>query len=287
MKPDALSRVVLLLLCSRPFRGLLAVSLLAAMITLATSTSMAALRLSLEQSNTAYFGATQAVLQPDRPPMARPGQQIPDDPLAAAVGDRVQVVRVAWTPVSLRDASDGFTGIGFGELAMPSPALEGTVELIEGRWPRTPGECVAIGDVPERTGPPLGSWELTMVGRVTSVFTADHPSVTCAPGTWELWRMTPEQLDLTADAIGYQYYLRGDPQEVRQVVDSLVERGLVSADYGVSVRKDQRPPSAGRFLFDQAPMVALPLMLAAVLGGLVARWSGAVSRALERAGVPR
>ena len=63
MKPDALSRVVVLLLRSRPFRGLLVVSLLAAVVTLATSTSMAALRLSLEQSNTAYFGATQAVLQ--------------------------------------------------------------------------------------------------------------------------------------------------------------------------------------------------------------------------------
>lgn len=287
MKADALSRVVLLLLRSRPFRGLLVVSLLAATVTLATSTSMAALRLSLEQSNTAYFGATQAMLQPDRPPVARPGQQIPDAPLVAAVGDQVQVVREAWTRVSLRDASGGFTEISYIELAMPSPALEGTLELIEGRWPQAPGECAATGDVPERTGPPLGVWELTMVGRLTSVFTADHPSATCAPGTWELWRMTPAQLELTADAIGYQYWLVGDPQQVQQVVDSLVERGLVSAGDGVSVRKDQRPPSAGRLLFDQAPMVALPLLLAAVLGGLVGRWGGAVSRALERAGVPR
>lgn len=143
MRPDALTRVVVLLLRSRPFRGLLVVSLLAATVTLATSTSMAALRLSLEQSNTAYFGATQAMLQPDRRPMARPGQQIPDAPLVAAVGDQVQVVREAWTRVSLRDASDGFTEISYIELAMPSPPLEGTLELVEGRWPQAPGECAA------------------------------------------------------------------------------------------------------------------------------------------------
>lgn len=287
MKPDALARVVTLLLRSRPFRGLLVVSALAVAVVVATSTSMAALRLSPEQVDTAYFGATQAYLQPWDAPQARPGQQIADHPLVAELDDRVEVIRVATAHPSLRDASGGFDSLVFRELAMPSPVLEGTVELIEGRWPQAPGECVATRDVPERTGPPLGSWELTVVGRVTNVFTADYPEVVCAPGTWGRWEMSAEQLSLTADAVVNAYYLVGDPQDVQQEVAFLVERGLVDSQNDVSVRGRQRPPSASRFLSDQAPMTALPLLLAAVLGGVVGRWGGAVSRALERAGVPR
>ena len=287
MKPDALARVVTLLLRSRPFRGLLVVSGLAAMVVLATATCVAALRLSPEQRDIAYFGATQAYVQPWDAPQARPGQQIADHPLVAGLDGRVEAIRVGTAHPSLRDASGGFDSLLFSELAMPSPAFDGTVELFQGRWPQAAGECVATRDVPERTGPPLGSWDLTVVGRVTMVFTADYPEVACAPGTWALWEMSPEQLSLTADAAANAYYLVGDPQDIQRAVASLVERGLVDGQYDVSVRGGQRSPSASRFLNDQAPMVALPLLLAVVLGGLVGRWGGAVARALERAGVPR
>ena len=287
MKADALARVVLLLVRSRSFRGLLVVSLLAATVALATSTSLAALRLSPEQSDVAYFGATQAYLQPLSRPMARPGEPIPDHPVLAELGDGVEVIREGASWPSLRTIDGGFDGTLFAELALPSPILQGNTDLVEGRWPRVAGECVATADLPERTGPPLGSWELTVVGRIRDAFVPHSSTVACAPGTWERWQVPPEQLELIGDAASYDYYLAGDPQQVEEVVDSLIERGRLTRDE-VSVRSwPKRTGSASRFLFDQLPMVTIPVLLAAVLGGLLARWGGAVSRALERAGVPR
>lgn len=287
MKPDALARVVVLLLRSRPYRGLLVVSVLAAMVAIATSTGLAALRLSPQQAAVAFFGATQAYVQPDDPPTARPGQEIEDHRFVAELDDRVQVIRHATAWPSLQDASGGFGTTSFSEVALPSPMFEGNLDLIEGRWPQRPGECVATADLPDRTRPPLGSWELTVVGRVTNVFHADRAEIICAPGTWARWEMTPEERYLTSDIALFDYYLVGDPPEVRQVVASLIQRGLMTPDQAWPRDETERPTSASRFLSDQVPMAMIPLLLAAVLGGLVARWGGAVARALERAGVPR
>lgn len=289
MKTSALSRVVLLLLRSRPFRGLLVVSGIAAMIVLATSTSMAALRLSDEQAAVSRFGTTQAHIQPLNAPTAGPGEPTPDSPGIATIDHRLSVIRYRRASPTLANRQGEYVDTHYTELSLPSPVYEGSYELTAGRWPQEPGDCAATAQFADTTRPPLGSWELRIVGRIIDIFEPGSTVIACGPGTWERWDLPAAQSSLTSFVIQADYYLMGDPDQVAAAAAALIDQGYF-APYEIELRAaptTSTGPSARRFLFDQAPMAAIPLVLAVVLGGLVARWGGALSRVLERAGVAR
>lgn len=283
-----LNRVVGLLVRSHPFRGLIALSGCGAFLVIATSSGVASLQLAPGQLASSLLGESEAMVEPVDGPSAAPGESLPNPSWAGTLSPGVAVITTAKAMVPLGGAS-GSEQTLYRELAMPSVALDGNTTLEQGRWPAAPGECVVTGERPGGLASPLGSWSLTVVGRVRDVYEPTLREALCAPGTWNLWRLSQEQRRASSYAAAAEYYFTGERDAVSTTLSALLEQNAFGTSPTIERREElsaPKPTSAQRFLGDRAPMLAIPSVLTMIAAGLLARWGGAVARALTRAGIP-
>lgn len=285
-----LTQVMVLLLRSRPLRGLLIISGLAAALLSTTASSIAMLQPSPQQTAMANLGAAQARIDLADITIA-PGA-VPTSPhWIGQVEAGVNLITVLEAQVSLRSGESGdATHVMYRELELPSKALEGRVELFQGRWPSDPGECVGTAGLAKELNSPIGSWHLTATGTVRPLLEADDLQVVyCAPGTWKLWSLSSAEAAASGAAASTVYYLDGATDSVATSMQQLLDAGVIN-DYNSISRTQvlgERGLSPSRFLATRLPLLALPGALAAVLAGIVAQWGAAVAAALERVGLPR
>jgi putative ABC transport system permease protein len=217
-----------------------------------------------------------------------PGAALVSPGWGTGEGEGEEVLPVWRTLLPLSVADGSFATVAYSELEMPSPVLNGNTKLVSGRWPATAGECVATAWATGQASPPIGEWPLTIVGRLKDVFYPSADGFYCAPGTWETWRLSEAEQQASRFAVSAEFFLLGDPGVVERELVQVVDGGQYGA-CTVETREQLLAfsgVSAQKFLGEQAPFLALPFGVALVLAGRLARWSGVVSRALVRAGVP-
>ncbi len=292
MKTRWRAQVGWLLVRSRPFRGLLALTGVATVLVMATSTSIAALQWSPQQVVMSALGGAEAAVAPYNEEVFAPGAVLGEPSWVASVDQGVDVVTVWGSLVSLSIADEPPTDVTYAELPTPSPVLAGKVDLVAGRWPVAAGECVSTERPAGRAGPPVGRWPLTITGQVKEVFSPQSDGVYCAPGTWQTWRLSAAEEETINTSVSAQYYFVGSPMPVASELSRLIGQKDFGPDkysFGLDTRQallDLDQGSFNKFMGDRAPLLLLPFAVALVLASRLGVWSGRVVRALVRAGVP-
>lgn len=240
-----------------------------------------ALTLSPTQQNEKLYGATEGTVQTWE--AARPGQY-PPRPAWLHV-DGVEVLPYYLSSIA---ASDGVssTNWAYAETAMPSPVTQHRFELISGRWPSDPGECLTVGSAPvAELHVTAGELPLTITGTGLDVYSPDSETLMCAPGTWGTWQGTDtaqfESNEITAD-----YFLDGDQDTVDHLLGELLTAGhinpwMASTPSGAVFAT----PTPQRFLALYSVAAALCICVPLAASGLLSKWVGQVQLALKRAGV--
>ncbi len=286
-----------LLLLSRPFRGLLAGLVAAAALVALTAVTIGALTLSGDQEVTKSLGASTLRIQDSSAPAMRPGDSQPAHPhwLSELGKSASLVVAQVWSQVSLSGNGGDQWSVNYLEFssALPTDAIEGNTVLTAGRWPTSPGECLATGGLPDEPVPALGTWPLRVVGRGYEVFAPESTTIICAAGTWQSWMLKAAEREMTADSAQLTYFLSGEESSLQEAAWRLQQSGeLPAADVGAGsvdltfasyFVRDTR--SAFRILGTTAPLLVLPMGLALLLAGGLGRWRARVAQVLLTIGI--
>ena len=263
-------------------------TVLAAVLVSVATTWIQALSLSAEQRLSSTLGTTVASITPINQAPEPPGHTAPDVPawiitVAAESRATVHTERRAQLPARL---AAGTELVVYREAAQPSAFLAGDLELVSGQWPARAGECVGNGAAATFQGPALGTWPIHMVGGTRTPYQPNLAQLTCAPGTWQGWKIPDHEVAVSGTSASSQYYLEGDSAAVvgslirRAPTDASLVEVVTAADFGDTV-------SAQRVLADRMPFLLIPLVVAAVFSGLVSRWATGVSHQLYLAGLSR
>ncbi len=280
-----------LLIRSQPYRGLMILMTVVTVLVSTTSASITALAWSPQQRTTHTLGSTESVVQSLAQESQLPGSELGDPAWSLGLEEGVATVSKWSTQVPLGINGNSLGYMSYVELEMPSPVMSGSVELLEGRWPNKPGECVTVSQASGQAVAPIGDWSLTIVGEIRIIFSPGDEAFYCAPGTWQTWSMTEQEQEASRNAISVSFYFQGETSAVARVIARLTSEGNlgpVDALY-VTTRQElllSADISAQRFLSEQVPLLLIPFSLALVLAGRLSRWCGVVSRALVRTGVP-
>jgi hypothetical protein len=260
----------------------------AAMLVSATMSGIEALKLSPQQELASWLGQTRAMLAAYDIPSSPPGIPLEQPGWVGEIRSGAQLISVWDGQVSVSDQTGAFVGVAYRELDMPSAALVGNTELIDGRWPARPAECVAAGEVADNAHPPIGEWSLSITGHVVLTYFPGESALICAPGTWVAWRMSADERSAAGVGLMPSWYFAGDRAAVMATLNVLPARSdfppvttQVEDDFGRPDRINSQ-----KFLGERLPFVVVPFALALVLAGLLGRWGGEVARALSRSGVP-
>jgi hypothetical protein len=277
-----------LLARSRPFRALLVTVGVASLLVSATVSGIEALKLDPQQVLASWLGQTRAMVSPYDIPGSPPGTPLGQPEWLSELQPGAQLI-TAWSgQVPVRDQGGTFSQISYRELELPSPALAGNTELIDGDWPVQPGECVSTKQAADNPDPPIGEWSLTVTGRVGLTYYPGGSELICAPGTWGTWKMSSAENAAAGVAATPSWYLTGDRDAVVASLNTVVgSDGFPPAT--IETADDLLQPnsmSAQKFLGERLPFLVIPFALALVLAGLLGRWGGEVARALSRSGVP-
>ncbi|MDR2930876.1 MAG: hypothetical protein LBV06_08255 [Propionibacteriaceae bacterium] len=113
----------------------------------------------------------------------------------------------------------------------------------------------------------------------------------CAPGTWQSGHLPESEQTASNFSINPDYYFVGGTNAVNVELSRLAGVGAFGDQRSFSVQTRaqillKNGVSANEFFGDRTLLLLVPFVLGLVLAGRLATWSGAVSRALTRSGVP-
>lgn len=281
------SSLVLLTLRNRTLRrGLLPV-LISATLGWTVFGLLQSMTLSPEQSVEAAYG--QADGQTSIAEEIPPGAPFPPFTVPEAIH---QVTPALLANVTWRLDSEEVVDTAYSELALPSFATVGRLELLDGRWPAAPGEVAISRGFPATIGmrlqPQVGSWPLHVVGVVQERYQRDAPTVHGSPGSWAQWRMTPQEASLGGfSANPSLFWQAADPPRASHAIQ--MANPLGSGEQGSdseTLRLTRSQPSARAWLERGFLAFVLPIAGALVSGALLGRWLSRIGGPLRDIGLP-
>lgn len=271
---------------SRPLRALAIGAAFVAAVVCFTSTWVLALSLSTSQRAAATLGDTSTSISILNPPSQPPGEA--PAPTPAWITDLAQkdngviAVRVAQFPAHVGGSTHL---VDYTETHFPSPAYDSRALLTSGTWPVSSGQCVLAGPG-QFAGPVLGEWPLSIVGSASSPYQPDTNLLMCAPGTWQLWQVAPDEAIVAGTRATTEYYLTGpEPTSDAMLRASVATQATGGVDFSLVSSFIERT-SPQRVLSDTIPFLTLPLVVCSILASLAMRWATRVSRHLYLAGLP-
>lgn len=127
------------------------------------------------------------------------------------------------------ETHEGQMGLVYHEQPLPNPSVTGDLNLASGRWPSRPGEVAVHEGTGLSVGGELravhGDLALTVVGVVSSVWSASQDIVHGAPGTWKEWRISSREVqEAGVTSFREVYWSSPHPAEVVSRLDRNVER---------------------------------------------------------------
>lgn len=187
--------------------------------------------------------------------------------------------------VDLRDESGQLFTLQYQELPLPSAPVQDRVELINGTWTSTAGECVSTLGSGVFTST-FGKWKLHSIGTARNIFTPSASIIWCAPGTWKLWQDIPANSNSGAN-LSTSYYFSGNSEAIDSYLEGLAAKKKIPA-YSIVLRTSIDVPdngSATDFLSVQALSTALLIAVPWIFSGRLSRWTKSVQSVLVQSGI--
>lgn len=273
-----MKHLIPLLLRSRVFRGLLAAVCVVGVGAGIFRCSLDSLTLSPEQTAEKLLGSADGVLETWQEGQVETGTY--PEPPALLATSTVTTVTVEYSGQADLAQNGEAHRFDYTELPLPSAASRGRYDLVSGRWPTRPGECVASGDAVGQWSSTHQQWSVNVVGKFREIYSLSGNRLACAPGTWR----ERAGKGNSNEPLSASYYLEGPRDEMIRLK---TETGA-GHETSIMLRTDlleKQQVSAQRFLGGYSLVFALLVGIPFVFSGMVARWIRGIQQVLVRSGI--